>query len=86
MTDFEVQKENRRRWVEALLSGKYAQTKGVLHNDQGFCCLGVWCDVVSPFAEDVREGKVDLTMQVQHSQIDGIDALCIAWRSQCEHE
>lgn len=32
-------------WVNALRSGKYAQTKGCLHNPQGYCCLGVLCDL-----------------------------------------
>lgn len=41
--------ENRKRWVAALRSGKYPQTKGLLqrtvnYSDEvpaGFCCLGV---------------------------------------------
>lgn len=32
-------------WVKALRSGKYKQTKKVLRNRQGFCCLGVLCDL-----------------------------------------
>jgi hypothetical protein len=27
--------------IAALRSGKYEQTKGCLHNDEGYCCLGV---------------------------------------------
>ena len=34
------------QWVEALRSGKYAQTKKALRDDAGFCCLGVLCDVL----------------------------------------
>jgi hypothetical protein len=39
-------KENIRKWVEALRSGKYKQGRGILRsvNDE-FCCLGVACDV-----------------------------------------
>lgn len=44
--------ENAKKWVEALRSGKYAQTHGSLRNTEddgenpvGFCCLGVACDV-----------------------------------------
>ena len=33
------------RWVRALRSGQYEQTKGILHNNQGYCCLGVLCDL-----------------------------------------
>lgn len=32
-------------WVKALRSGKYKQTKGTLQNNQGYCCLGVACDL-----------------------------------------
>lgn len=33
-------------WVAALRSGKYEQTNGALKDEDGFCCLGVLCDVV----------------------------------------
>lgn len=42
---------NAQLWVEALESGAYAQTDGVLcrldvdGNPKGFCCLGVACEV-----------------------------------------
>ena len=47
----------KRRWLEALRSGKYAQNKGSLRQARpdgtfGFCCLGVLCDVVMPEAWD----------------------------------
>lgn len=34
-----------RRWVDALRSGKYKQARGRLKTDDGYCCLGVLCDV-----------------------------------------
>lgn len=34
-----------REWVEALESGKYSQVRAVLHDNSGFCCLGVKCDL-----------------------------------------
>lgn len=34
-------------WVEALRSEEYPQTRGVLHSGEGFCCLGVLCDLHS---------------------------------------
>lgn len=37
--------ENMRIWIETLESGKYSQTNGGLHDDKGFCCLGVLCDI-----------------------------------------
>lgn len=34
------------KWVEALRSGEYVQTKNMLKSvDGGFCCLGVLCDI-----------------------------------------
>ena len=33
------------RWIDALLSGKYEQTKGYLHTEDGYCCLGVVCEL-----------------------------------------
>jgi hypothetical protein len=33
------------KWLEALRSGEYSQTKHVLKDDDGFCCLGVLCEV-----------------------------------------
>jgi hypothetical protein len=32
-------------WVAALRSGKYRQTKRVLADKDGYCCLGVLCEV-----------------------------------------
>ena len=33
------------KWIQALRSGNYKQAKGSLRVDDGFCCLGVLCDV-----------------------------------------
>lgn len=35
------------KWVSALRSGEYNQTRRTLRDDVGFCCLGVLCDVTS---------------------------------------
>lgn len=40
-----MKKSVKKKWVAALNSGKYKQTTGALKNDNGFCCLGVLCDV-----------------------------------------
>lgn len=37
--------DNARAWVAALRSGAYLQTRRVLRNQAGFCCLGVACDI-----------------------------------------
>lgn len=38
----------RNRWMEALRSGKYKQTRYKMQDSEGYCCLGVLCDVVDP--------------------------------------
>lgn len=39
----------KKRWVEALRSGKYTQGRGSLRSrDDEFCCLGVLCDITEP--------------------------------------
>ena len=34
-------KEYRAKWLEALRSGNYEQSRTTLQDDNGFCCLGV---------------------------------------------
>jgi len=34
-----------KEWVAALRSGEYKQIRGTLHNNDGYCCLGVLCDL-----------------------------------------
>lgn len=36
------------KWLAALRSGNYRQGMGWLRTSNGFCCLGVLCDVVEP--------------------------------------
>ena len=38
--------DNRSKWVAALRSGTYAQTRRALRTSEGWCCLGVACDVL----------------------------------------
>lgn len=45
MQSLEVIKERRKKWADALRSGKYEQGKGCLRNYEHFCCLGVACDL-----------------------------------------
>jgi hypothetical protein len=33
------------KWVAALRSGEYEQTAGFLQTREGYCCLGVLCDL-----------------------------------------
>lgn len=40
------------RWVAALRSGDYKQTRETLRDCDGFCCLGVLCDLYIRETED----------------------------------
>lgn len=44
------------KWVEALRSGKYRQTRGMLKAplDNSFCCLGVLCDIQGADFDAIR--------------------------------
>ena len=37
--------ENAKKWITALRSGNYDQDREFLRTKEGFCCLGVACDV-----------------------------------------
>lgn len=37
--------ENAKKWVAALRSGEYKQVRERLRGSDGFCCLGVACDL-----------------------------------------
>ena len=37
----------KQKWLDALRSGEYKQTKENLQDINGFCCLGVLCDLHS---------------------------------------
>lgn len=37
--------ELKAKWIAALRSGEFKQTRGYLKDDAGYCCLGVLCKV-----------------------------------------
>lgn len=43
-----INKSQFNKWINALRSGEYAQTKECLQNSDGYCCLGVACEVLIP--------------------------------------
>jgi hypothetical protein len=45
MTSMTMNPEIKQKWVDALLSGKYDQGSEKLRSEQGYCCLGVLCDL-----------------------------------------
>lgn len=40
-----MNRQNMETWIKALESGNYSQARRVLHDGEGFCCLGVLCDI-----------------------------------------
>lgn len=44
-----MNKENVDLWVKALRSGEYKQCKHYLSLDDGYCCLGVACEVYQKY-------------------------------------
>ena len=36
------------KWIRALRSGRYKQTRKFLRSDGKYCCLGVLCNIVKP--------------------------------------
>lgn len=70
--------DNAKKWVAALRSGEYKQTKEYLHDPNGYCCLGVACDVASKsglnleviLTNEVRE-EGGIPTEVQVTSYDG---------------
>lgn len=46
------------RWIDALVSGKYKQTKRYLHTKDGYCCLGVICELYKEDHPDATWAEV----------------------------
>jgi hypothetical protein len=40
-----VKADVKKEWVAALRSGEFEQAKGSLRDDDGYCCLGVLCEL-----------------------------------------
>ena len=40
-----MDKRIKQKWIDALLSGEYQQTRQQLFDGDGYCCLGVLCDL-----------------------------------------
>ena len=42
-----IDKNQFQKWITALRSGEYKQTKSRLQDHKGYCCLGVACRVIN---------------------------------------
>lgn len=56
------------RWVKALRSGKYQQSKQKLKKPEGFCCLGVLCDISQKGVWEELGGKYDAFKYLEGSE------------------
>lgn len=53
--------EIREAWIKALKSGDYEQTSGALRRDNGFCCLGVLCNLHAIAHPELALKQVDVS-------------------------
>lgn len=44
-----------RAWIDALRSGQYQQSRGLMQTPEGYCCLGVACVVAEQHGVPVRQ-------------------------------
>lgn len=53
----------KQKWVDALRSGDYKQTQRHLHDENGFCCLGVLCDLY------IKENNVEWEPSTHYNNV-----------------
>lgn len=46
-----INREQFNKWIKALKSGRYKQTKITLQDESGYCCLGLGCKILIPKKE-----------------------------------
>lgn len=44
----------KKEWVKRLRSGKYTQSESFLRTTEGYCCLGVLCDIYEEEQESTK--------------------------------
>lgn len=62
------------KWVKALRSGKYTQTKNNLTDGVGHCCLGVLCEL---YIKDTKDNIKDGTLYDYESEV--LPQCVISW-------
>lgn len=66
--------EIKTKWLIALRSGKYPQTRKTLRTTEGYCCLGVLCEVVEgPSWELIRPANTLYNFVSKEASIRDLD-------------
>lgn len=68
-----MNKELKPKWLKALRSGEYKQSRETLKDDNGFCCLGVLCDLTYP--DDWVKNKIGQGIGKYHSKANTYDVV-----------
>jgi hypothetical protein len=70
--------ELKQKWIAALRSGKYPQGTGYLQTADGFCCLGVLCDVAGLKRSASKKSKGDFSSFIFYEFPNGkTDGFCL---------
>ena len=74
--------EPQKLWLDALRSGKYKQTKEVLKDKNGYCCLGVLCqlynDNVCKIEEPMEYHMISNSEDMEQGKV------CASFDSECQ--
>ena len=62
----------KQQWIEALRSKNYQQTTNYLRTQQGYCCLGVLCDL---YAKEHNGVGWDVAGDVDYEFLDEIQTM-----------
>ena len=60
----------KQKWIDALRSGEYTQAQSKLYSGDGFCCLGVLCDIYAKEVGDIAWVKKDPSKTVDVDKWD----------------
>ncbi|NJO64367.1 MAG: hypothetical protein HC836_41225 [Richelia sp. RM2_1_2] len=72
-----MNQEVKKRWVEALRSGKYKQGEQCLTqiDDDGqrlYCCLGVLCDLAAKELPDLEKGEKEVHLEMRGKPVKAV--------------
>ena len=60
----------KQKWIDSLRSGKYTQGQSKLYSSDGFCCLGVLCDIYAKEVGDKSWVMEDLDYKFDTEKYD----------------